>query len=93
MAAHKGHRKTGGRSKGTPNKITASVKDVFSNVFTELQSDETNDCSLKKWAQKNPTEFYKIIAKLIPFDVTTDGNSIAGKTSVYILPDESKIEI
>jgi hypothetical protein len=93
LAAHKGHTKLGGRAKGTPNKVTASVKEVFCNVFTELQADETNDCSLKKWAQKNPTEFYRIIAKLIPFDVTTDGNSIAGKINFYRLPDGSTIEL
>ena len=29
MAAHKGHKKAGGRKKGTPNKITADIKAAF----------------------------------------------------------------
>jgi hypothetical protein len=53
-----------GRPKGTPNKLTATVKDVFTTVFTELQSD--SEVNLKAWGKDNPTEFYKLCSKLIP---------------------------
>ena len=56
--------KTGGRQVGTPNKLTATVKEVFTTVFTELQSD--SEVNLKEWGKNNPTEFYKLCSKLIP---------------------------
>lgn len=56
--------KTGGRVAGTPNKLTATVKEVFTTVFTELQTD--SDVNLKEWGKNNPTEFYKLCSKLIP---------------------------
>ena len=56
--------KTGGRQAGTPNKLTATVKEVFTTVFTELQTD--SEVNLKEWGKNNPTEFYKLCSKLIP---------------------------
>lgn len=56
--------KTGGRVAGTPNKLTKTVKEVFTTVFTELQED--SEVNLLAWGKDNPTEFYKLCAKLIP---------------------------
>ncbi len=70
MAAKKGHKKTGGRVKGTPNQFTKTVKEVFTTVFNELQVNKT--ANLKEWAKKNTTDFYKLSAKLIPTDLTAD---------------------
>lgn len=56
--------KTGGRQAGTPNKLTATVKEVFTTVFTELKED--SEVNLKEWGKNNPTEFYKLCSKLIP---------------------------
>ena len=56
--------KTGGRQAGTPNKLTKTVKEVFTTVFTNLQED--SEVNLMEWGKKNPTEFYKLCAKLIP---------------------------
>ena len=56
--------KTGGRQAGTPNKLTATVKEVFTTVFTEHQED--SEVNLKEWGKNNPTEFYKLCSKLIP---------------------------
>lgn len=69
-------KKTGGRTEGTPNKLTATVKEVFTNVFTELQSD--SEVNLAVWGKANPTEFYKLCGRLIPaaVDVTTKGESL-----------------
>ena len=62
-----------GRPKGAVNKSTKLVKDIFADVFTSLQKHRT--ANLKKWAVKNPTEFYKLAAKLIPIQVAGDPNN------------------
>lgn len=65
-----------GKPKGAVNKFTATVKDVFTNVFTELQED--SEVNLKSWGKNNPTDFYKLCAKLIPtaVDVTSKGDKL-----------------
>jgi hypothetical protein len=76
MAKAKGSEKTGGRTVGTPNKLTQSVKDVFATTFATLQEDPVNN--LNSWGKENPTEFYKLCSKLIPtaMDVKLDNNII-----------------
>lgn len=66
-----------GKAKGTINKLTKSVKECFETVFTELQQDP--QANLLKWGKENPSEFYKLCAKLIPaaIDMTSKGESIA----------------
>lgn len=66
MAFKKGDKKPEGSGKqlGTPNKLTSTVKEVFTTVFTELQTD--SEVNLKEWGKNNPTEFYKLCSKLIP---------------------------
>lgn len=63
--------KTGGRKAGTPNKITAKVRESFETAFSMLQQDRS--ANLLTWARSNPTEFYKLAAKLIPTDVNVQG--------------------
>jgi len=55
-----------GRPKGSVNKNTKLIKDVFADAFTELQKDKT--VNLIAWGKKHPTEFYKIVSRLIPMD-------------------------
>lgn len=57
-----------GRIKGTPNKLTRTVKETVLSVFNELQADPK--AKLIAWAKDEPTEFYKIAAKLIPTELT-----------------------
>lgn len=66
MAFKKGDKKPEGSGKklGTQNKLTSTVKEVFTTVFTELQED--SEVNLKEWGKNNPTEFYKLCSKLIP---------------------------
>lgn len=64
-------KKTGGGSrKGSPNKLTKSVKEAFEIVFNELQSDK--NANLATWAKENTTDFYRLAAKLIPTDIKAD---------------------
>lgn len=57
-----------GRPKGSPNKLTTTVKERVLNVFNELQEDPK--ANLLSWAKEEPTEFYKIASKLIPTEVS-----------------------
>jgi hypothetical protein len=67
MPFEKGHKKATGRPEGSVNKLTKTVKEVFSNVFNEMQ--EKPNVNLLEWGEKNPTEFYKIASKLIPTEL------------------------
>lgn len=58
-------KKTGGRKPGSLNKTTVSVKQVFEEAFDGLGGTK----ALVKWAKAEPTEFYKLYAKLIPQDI------------------------
>lgn len=60
-----------GKPKGATNKATRMVKEVFAEVFNELQEDP--EASLGEWAKKNTTEFYKLASKLLPIQVTGEG--------------------
>jgi hypothetical protein len=60
--------KTGGRKKGTPNKVTASVKEAFKEAFDRRGGVD----ALVQWAEGEPTEFYKLAARLIPTELQAD---------------------
>lgn len=56
-----------GRPKGAVGKLNKTVKETVLAVFQELQNDPK--ANLLQWAKKEPTEFYKIAAKLIPTEI------------------------
>ena len=61
-----------GKPVGAVNKTTRAVKEVFAQVFNELQEDPEKDYHLSQWAKKNSTEFYKLSSKLIPLSIGGD---------------------
>lgn len=61
--------KTGGRQKGTPNKLNATAKDNIASVFNQLGGT----ASMADWARENRGEFYKIYARLLPIDAQISG--------------------
>lgn len=70
--------KTGGRKKGTPNKATVEVKTALQQAFEH----RGGIAALVSWADENPTEFYKLWAKLLPNEIKAelggpDGGAIA----------------
>lgn len=77
----KGDPKTGGRVAGTPNKLTKTVRETVLAVFNDLQ--EKPGVRLLDWAQDEPTEFYRIAAKLIPTDIKADVKH-TGKVILHI---------
>jgi hypothetical protein len=76
----KGSPKSGGRIAGTPNKTTKTVKETFQAVFHKLQ--EHPKANLLKWAESQPSEFYRIATKLIPTTLAAelDGEGKDGKS-------------
>lgn len=56
-----------GRPVGATNVVNRTVKETVLEVFNKLQQ---GDHSLEKWAEDEPTEFYKIASKLIPTELT-----------------------
>lgn len=83
-------KKTGGRQPGSQNKVTSSMKETVSDTLKWLQGQPR--VNMRAWAKANPTEFYRIAAKLIPTEIVgKDGESLLPITKIEIIhPDESK---
>jgi hypothetical protein len=63
--------KTGGRTKGTPNKSTKAFKEAVEIAFSELGGVN----GLIEWAKTNPDAFYNgIFPKLAPLQVHHSGD-------------------
>lgn len=66
MAAGK---KTGGRQKGSPNKLTKQLKDMILEALDESGGVEY----LKQTAIEHPTAFLTLVGKVLPLQVTGEG--------------------
>mgnify|MGYP003402832662 CR=1 FL=1 len=86
MPFEKGHNKAVGRPTGSQNKLTKTVKERVLEVFNELQEDPK--ANLLSWAKDEPTEFYKIAAKLIPSDINA---KIEGKVITVVPPSKRDV--
>jgi len=62
MGKAKGAPKSGGRSRGTPNKTTRAFREAISVAFDELGGTT----HLLAWAKENTTDFYKLAVRLVP---------------------------
>ena len=62
MAAQKGHKKEGGRKRGTPNKATKDIREAYRMLI------QKNTGNLTKWldaiAEKSPERAIYILAEL-----------------------------
>ena len=79
-----------GRPKGIPNKLTKSAKEAFQLAFDDLGGWE----GLAKWARKDPHNqkvFYSLYSKLIPTDVTSNGQTIIPAPQI-IMPSDPGAE-
>lgn len=56
-----------GRPHGAVGKMSKTVRQSVLEAFEELQDDP--NVNLVSWAREEPTEFYKIAAKLIPTEI------------------------
>jgi len=65
-AFKKGHPKLGGRGPGVANKITKSVKEALAEAFEGMGGIP----ALIRWGKQNPTDFYRLWARLLPIQIT-----------------------
>ena len=61
----KGQPKTGGRAKGTPNKLTASVKTMILGALNELGGTQY----LVEQGRANPSAFLSLVGRVLPMQV------------------------
>ncbi len=57
-----------GRVAGVPNKTTAAVKAALTEAFEKRGGVD----ALIAWSESEPTEFYKLWAKMLPQDLKAD---------------------
>jgi hypothetical protein len=69
--AGKGRPKTGGRKKGTPNKLTADVKAMVLSALDQAGGVKY----LLTQAQSNPNAFLTLVGKVLPLQVQGDPDS------------------
>ena len=88
-------KKTGGRQVGAPNKVTAIFKDAVHTVYEDIGGN----AAFAAWAKENPTEFYRIAARLIPTEMASQGtnlnviiNRFPSQTEDALLPTTPVIE-
>lgn len=63
----------GGRPKGGLNKTTKAVKEALVEAFEKMGGVP----HFVKWGKDNPTEFYKLWAKMLPTEIKTpDGKPL-----------------
>lgn len=65
--------KTGGRQKGTPNKINAALKDMILGALSDVGGQEY----LAIQARENPSAYMTLLGKVLPMQVAgVDGQAI-----------------
>jgi len=69
ISSHGGKRPGSGRKAGTPNKMSATVKENVIAVFDGIGGVE----HMKQWAIDNPNNFYNIYAKILPTQTEIGG--------------------
>jgi hypothetical protein len=58
-----------GRPKGARNKVTRTTRENIEQVFLMLGGVK----AFRDWAEKEPTDFYKIYSRLLPRDIEISG--------------------
>jgi hypothetical protein len=76
MARPRGISKTGGRKKGTPNKLTMQLKEMILEA-AELAGDDMGGGGTVKYlrmqATLQPAAFMALLGKVLPLQVNLDG--------------------
>ena len=65
--------KTGGRQKGTPNRLSAALKDDILNAAEAAGGEGGTVAYLTEQARSNPTAFLTLLGKVLPMQVTGEG--------------------
>jgi hypothetical protein len=67
--------KTGGRTKGTPNKTTALLKDAILKAAEDAGDKDGLVGYLTRQAGANPTAFLALLGKVLPLQISGDSES------------------
>lgn len=62
-------KKTGGRKVGTPNKLTAALKDLILQAL----ANKGGVSYLERQAENNPVAFMTLVGRVLPLQVKQDG--------------------
>lgn len=63
-----------GRPKGSPNKTTALLKDAILKAAEEAGNGKGMVGYLKQQAEENPQSFLPLLGKVLPMQLTGDGD-------------------
>ena len=89
MAKPKGSPKTGGRQKGSLNKIKLEVKEAIAAAFDEAGGKDY----LVRLSKEDPRTFCSLVGKIVPLAVGGDpGNpvQIAGRVEMVIVDPKGR---
>lgn len=78
--------KTGGRKPGSMNKVTVEVKTALEQAFDQLGGVP----ALVTWGKTNPSEFYKLWARMLPKEIKAEVETDAKGVVVVYLPDDGR---
>jgi len=82
-------KKTGGRKKGTPNKLTGELKEMILGALEDAGGRQY----LKEQATKSPAAFLTLVGKVLPLQVTgKDGDPIQVERVERIIVDPAANE-
>ena len=77
-------RKTGGRQKGTPNKVSAQLKEMILGAL----DDAGGQAYLKRMAEEQPGPFLTLLGKVLPTTLAGEPNAPALISRIELVPIE-----
>ena len=77
--------KTGGRRKGTPNKMTAALKDMILKALDEAGGVDY----LVQQSEETPTAFLALVGKVLPLQVNADVSATISEVRHRIIDSTS----
>lgn len=86
MAKPKGSPKTGGRQKGTPNRLTGQLKDAILQAAELAGNDKGLIGYLEMQAKENPGPFLALLGKVLPLQVAGDQDNPISHTLTWLPP-------
>jgi hypothetical protein len=74
-----------GRPKGARNRNTLIMKDAMTAVFHDLQAETGKENGhMLAWARENPTEFYRLCGRMLPFELNARVEGPEFATVVFV---------
>jgi hypothetical protein len=80
--------KTGGRTKGTPNKLQASLKEMILGAL----SDAGGQAYLTRCAHEAPAPFLALLGRVLPSQQEHSGSILMGLEAIDRPPAETRAE-